>query len=238
VAALRTSVGDALLVPKGSPITDLAQLRGKTIAVAKGSSANGTLLNTLSKAGLKPTDVTLSYLQPSDAYAAFSQGSVAAWAVWEPYVSQAVGSLGGRQLLSGGDTRNGSGLAGGTALSNAVSVQVAGRGALSDPGRNAAIADYVVRIGKANLWARNHLDEWAGVYARQTGLPLAVVKGAVAKLALTPIPINDWVVSTEQQLADAFTSAGQLPGKVNFAEFVDRRYNAELAPLVGTAAAN
>jgi sulfonate transport system substrate-binding protein len=46
------------------------------------------------------------------------------------------------------------------------------------------------------------------------------------------------VVSTEQQLADAFTSAGQLPGKVNFAEFVDRRYNAELAPLVGTAAAN
>jgi sulfonate transport system substrate-binding protein len=232
VSALRSTVGDAVLVPKGSTLTNLADLRGKTIAAAKGSSANGTLLNTLAKAGLKPSDVTISYLQPSDAYAAFNQGSVAAWAVWEPYVTEAVSSLGARELVSGADALNGTGLAAGTALSNGYSLQIANRTSLADAGKNAAIADYVVRVGKANLWAKSHPDQWAGIYAQQTGIPVDVARIAVPRIALTPIVIDDSVVASEQQLADAFASAGQLPGKVDFGAYVDRRYNPRIGPLV------
>src|SRR5882757_9101222 len=233
VAALRATVGDALLVPKGSNIAGLADLRGKTIAVAKGSSANGTLLNTLGKAGLKPSDVTISYLQPGDAYAAFNQGSVAAWAVWEPYVSEAVQTAGARELVSGADALNGTGPAGGTQLSNGFSLEVANKAALPDPGKNAAIQDYVVRLGKADLWAKSHPDEWATIYAQQTGIPLHVAKAAIPRLALTPIVLDDAVVASEQQLADAFTQAGQLPGKVDISGYVDRRYNAVMGPLSG-----
>jgi sulfonate transport system substrate-binding protein len=232
VSALRSTVGDAVLVPKGSTLANLADLRGKTIAVAKGSSANGTLLNTLAKAGLKPSDVTISYLQPSDGYAAFNQGSVAAWAVWEPYVSEAVASLGARELVSGADALNGTGLAGGTALSNGYSLQIANRSSLADAGKNAAIADYVVRVAKANLWAKNHPDQWAGIYAQQTGIPVDIAKIAVPRIALTPVAVDDAVVASEQRLADAFASAGQLPGKVDFAAYVDRRFNPQIAPLV------
>jgi sulfonate transport system substrate-binding protein len=157
---------------------------------------------------------------------------VAAWAVWEPYVSEAVASLGARELVSGADALNGTGLAGGTALSNGYSLQIANRSSLADAGKNAAIADYVVRVAKANLWAKNHPDQWAGIYAQQTGIPVDIAKIAVPRIALTPVAVDDAVVASEQRLADAFASAGQLPGKVDFAAYVDRRFNPQIAPLV------
>jgi sulfonate transport system substrate-binding protein len=234
VGALRSPVGDGVLVPKGSGIHSLADLRGKTIAVAKGTSANGTLLNTLAKAGLKPTDVTITYLQPADAYAAFSQGSVAAWAIWEPYVTEATQQLGARELVSGADALHGTGLAGGTPLSNGYTFQVANRAALADPGKNAAIQDYVSRIVKADQWASTHVSQWTSLYSQETGIPLAIAKVAVPDIVLTPILIDDSVVASEQKLADAFSSAGQLPGQVNMTDFVDRRYNNVVRPLVGS----
>jgi sulfonate transport system substrate-binding protein len=234
VAALRSSVGDGLLVPKNSTIHSLADLRGKTIAVAKGSSANGTLLNTLTKAGLKPTDVHITYLQPADAYAAFSQGSVAAWAIWEPYDSEAVHNLGARELVTGTDALRGAGLAGGTPLSNGLTFQVANRAALTDAGKNAAIKDYVARIVKADQWARTHLSQWTTLYAQQTGIPKEIAAVAVPRIVLTPIVIDDSVVAAEQKLADAFSTAGQLPGKVDMKSFIDSRYNDTLRPLIGT----
>jgi sulfonate transport system substrate-binding protein len=226
VGALRSTVADSLLVPKDSPLHSLADLKGKTIAVAKGSSAHGTLLTALTKAGLKPSDVTISYLQPADAYAAFSQGSVAAWSVWEPYVTQGVQNLGARELVNGADALNGSGAAAGTPLANGLTFQVANRGSLADAGKNSAIQDYVTRVAKADLWAKDHPDQWAAIYSKETGIPLPVAKLAVPKLVLAPITIDDAVVSSEQSLADAFASAGQIPGKVDVNPYFDRRYNA------------
>lgn len=234
VGGLRAPVGDSLLVAKGSPIYSLADLRGKTIAVAKGSSANGTLLNALTKAGLKPSDVTLSYLQPADAYAAFSQGSVSVWAVWEPYVSQAKQDLGATELVSGSDALNGTGLAAGTPLSNGYSFQVANRNALGDAGKNTAIQDYVVRVAKADQWAKAHPQEWANIYAQQTGIPLSIAQAAVPALTPSPIVIDDSVVASEQKLADAFAAAGQIPGQVDINSYVDRRYNSVITPLIGS----
>lgn len=235
VGVLRARVGDAVLVPRGSSIRALADLRGKRIAVAKGSSSNGTLLNTLSSAGLKPTDVTINYLQPADAYAAFNQGSVDAWAVWDPYVAEAVQNLGAQELVSGSDAISGSGPAAGTPLSNGYTFQVAGRSALADAGKNTAIEDYVVRIAKADLWATQHPDQWAAIYAQQTAIPLDIAKKALPGITLDPLLIDDSVVASEQKLADAFAAAGQLPGKVDMAPFIDRRYNTAVQPLVGGA---
>ena len=43
--------GDAIVVPKGSPITSVADLKGKKVGVAEGSSANYNLLAQLDEAG-------------------------------------------------------------------------------------------------------------------------------------------------------------------------------------------
>lgn len=226
--------GDTVLVPPGSSIHDLAGLRGKRVAVAKGSSAHGNLLLVLKKAGLTPSDVTISYLQPADAYAAFSQHQVDAWAIWDPYTSQALQEAGARILVDGTGTLGGAtpGTAAptdGSALSNGYEFQVAARAALADPGRNSAIRDYLLRLAKATVWAATHQSAWAAVWAKQTGLSSKVATAAVVNLARKPVVLSDALVASEQNLADAFVAAKVLPGHFTFGDFVDHRFDSDIA---------
>ena len=92
--------GDQILVHADSPIKSPGRLRGKTIAVGKGSSGHGLLLELLHRIGLKPTDVKLDYLAPADGLAAFSSGQVDAWSVWHPYIEQAQAD-GAKQIAGG-----------------------------------------------------------------------------------------------------------------------------------------
>ncbi|GAA3562111.1 ABC transporter substrate-binding protein [Amycolatopsis ultiminotia] len=207
---------ETVLVPGNSPLRDVASLRGKTIAVSKGSSAHGQLLNTLKKAGLSTKDVKLSFLQPSEAYAAFTQHEVDAWAIWDPYTAQAQLDAHARVLADGRGSSNG------------LAFETASTGALADPGKNTAIKDFVQRVAKAQLWANTHHTEWARAWAAETGLKLAVAQKAVDAGRDVPTPLDDGVIASEQQLADAFSDAGTLPGKVDFAAFADRRYGPEL----------
>lgn len=94
------ALGDVILVAPDSSITSVADLAGKKVAVARGSSAHGHLIQQLEKAGVSVDDVEINLLQPSDAKAAFQNGQVDAWAVWDPYSSQA--ELEGAQVLARG----------------------------------------------------------------------------------------------------------------------------------------
>jgi sulfonate transport system substrate-binding protein len=208
--------GDAILVPKSSAIHSLSDLRGKNIAVAKGSSAHGHLLLALKKAGLTPADVKISYLQPADGYAAFSQGQVDAWTIWDPYTSQALQQAGARVLVNG------------TGLSNGYGFNVASRAALADAGRNSAIQDYVLRLAKASVWAAGHLSAWASVWAQQTGLATTVAQAAVVNTTRKPVPLTSALIASEQGLADSFVTAKVLPTEFTFADFVDHRYDNEI----------
>ncbi|GAB3167766.1 ABC transporter substrate-binding protein [Amycolatopsis stemonae] len=207
---------EAILVPPDSPLQNAAALKGKTIGVAKGSSAHGQLLNTLHNAGLSTRDVKLSFLQPAEAYAAFTQHQIDAWAIWDPYTAQAQLEANARVLADGRGASNGLGFL------------TAGTAALSDPGKNSALRDFASRVVKAQKWADTHRPEWAQAWAKETGLKLDVARKAVDAGRDLPIPLDDSVVSSEQQLADAFTDEKTLPGKVDFAAFVDRRFAPEL----------
>ncbi|MFJ5489335.1 aliphatic sulfonate ABC transporter substrate-binding protein, partial [Hansschlegelia beijingensis] len=92
--------GEAILVPKDSPIRTLADLKGKNIAVAKGSNSHYLLVKALEKGGVPYSDVTLSWLAPADARSAFTRGSVDAWSVWDPYYAAAE-AAGARVLTDG-----------------------------------------------------------------------------------------------------------------------------------------
>src|SRR5580692_7552035 len=92
---------DAVVVPKSSSITSIQQLKGKKIAFGSGSSGNYQLLTVLTAAGLTTKNVTMVNLQPADALAAFTSGSVDAWAIWPPYVQQVVAQDGAKVLARG-----------------------------------------------------------------------------------------------------------------------------------------
>src|SRR6202012_5498965 len=93
--------GEAILVPKDSPLKSVADLRGKKVAFNKGSNVHYLLVKALEKAGLKYTDITPTFLAPSDALAAFSRGAVDAWVIWDPYEAAAEASTGARILTDG-----------------------------------------------------------------------------------------------------------------------------------------
>lgn len=81
------SQGEAILVQADSQIRTPADLIGKKVAVNQGGAGEYLLLKVLEKANIPEDQVQRVYLTPGDAGPALYQGSVDAWAVWEPYVS-------------------------------------------------------------------------------------------------------------------------------------------------------
>ncbi len=214
VGALKANpLGSALLVPKGSAIHSVAGLRGKRIAVAQGSSADYHLLTVLNKAGISVHDVTLVYLQPAEGLAALTSGHVDAWDIWSPFVEE--GEL----------QDNATALVTGTGYGSPYSFTVASRAALADPAKAAAIKDYLTLVARAHAWANTHQSAWAAIWAKASGMPAGTMAKATADDVSTAVPITPAVVASEQQVSDAFTSAGLIPGKVDFSDFVDTEFN-------------
>ncbi|UFR06016.1 ABC transporter substrate-binding protein [Streptomyces sp. Go40/10] len=215
-----TSRGDAVLVPNGSKLTRPQQLKGRSVAVAQGSSAHYQLVASLKAAGLTLSDVKVRYLQPADALAAFTSGKVDAWAVWDPYTSQILQARQGRVLTTG------------DGITNGLTFQVAAPAALKDPKKAAAVKDYLARLRRATSWVHDHQEEWAKVWAKDTGLPYEVALASVKRTnaSRVPVAVDSALVASEQQIADTFSELDLIPGKVDFADFVDRRYNGGLPP--------
>ncbi|WEP00416.1 ABC transporter substrate-binding protein [Streptomyces sp. FXJ1.172] len=215
-----TSKGDTILVPNGSRLTGPQQLKGKSVAVAQGSSAHYQLVASLKAAGLSLADVKVKYLQPADALAAFTSGKVDAWAVWDPYTSQILRAKRGRVLTTGEGVTNG------------LTFQVAAPSALKDPKKAAVIKDYLTRLRRATAWVYGHQDEWAKVWSKDTGLPYDVALDSVRRTNSTrvAVAVDKPLVASEQQIADAFTELKLIPQKVDFGDFVDTRFNGSLPP--------
>ncbi|GGS74685.1 ABC transporter substrate-binding protein [Streptomyces cinerochromogenes] len=215
-----TSRGDTVLVPNGSKLTRPQQLKGRSVAVAQGSSAHYQLVASLKAAGLTLSDVKVRYLQPADALAAFTSGKVDAWAVWDPYTSQILQARQGRVLTTG------------DGITNGLTFQVAAPAALKDPKKAAAVKDYLARLRRATSWVHDHQEEWAKVWAKDTGLPYEVALASVKRTnaSRVPVAVDSALVASEQQIADTFSELDLIPGKVDFADFVDRRYNGGLPP--------
>ncbi|KQW43108.1 ABC transporter substrate-binding protein [Nocardioides sp. Root1257] len=205
--------GDAIVVPGDSPIKDVSELKGKTVGVAEGSSANYNLLAQLQDAGLKYSDVTIKNLQPGDALAAFSAGHLDAWAIWEPFTSQAEQEADAKVIADG------------SKLANGYTFQVASDVALDDPATKEALSDYLSRIAKAQVWSQTHQEDWAKVWAEETGLSDSITLAAVKKRQVQVVPIDQTVIDSEQEMADSFADNDLLPGKFDVAPYFIDDFN-------------
>jgi sulfonate transport system substrate-binding protein len=213
-------LGDQVLVHADSPIQSIADLRGKRVAVGKGSSAHGHILGQLQKAGLTPADVTLVFLQPADAFSAFTKREADAWAIWDPYTAQAEQQLPVRSI---GQARG---------VTNGFWFGIASDAALADPKRNTALSDLLVRFEKAARWAKDNPQQWAESYAAAVGLDPKVAAVAQGRSLRLPTELDDDVVASEQKLADLFAESEQIPSAPKLADWVDKRYNDALRPLL------
>ena len=200
----------AVLVPPDSPIKHVADLKGHTVIVssARGSVAQYVLFGALREAGLTERDLTISFMLPGDASAAFAAGKIEAWATFGTY--QAAAELHGARVL-----RDGVGIYSGTGLIAASDK------ALADPGKRAALADVLQRLARANDWVIQHPTEYARVFAKLTGLPNDVVALVIKRERPQLVAVDPHIVEQLQQVADTFYAAKLFPIRVNAGKLVD-----------------
>jgi sulfonate transport system substrate-binding protein len=208
---------DALVVPKGSSITSIQQLKGKKIAYGSGSSANYHLLTVLNKAGLTTKDVTLVSLQPANALAAFTSGAVDAWDIWPPYVQQVVAQNGAKVLAIGSQ------------YGSPYSFEVASKAAVASPEKAAAIKVYLATLNKAYVFTATHPDVWGAAWGAASGLPASITTEAAKVDATTPVTITSAVISSEQNLVSQFYKAGLIPNNVDMSGFITSEFNSTVS---------
>jgi sulfonate transport system substrate-binding protein len=208
---------DALVVPKGSSITSIQQLKGKKIAYGSGSSANYHLLTVLNKAGLTTKDVTLVSLQPANALAAFTSGAVDAWDIWPPYVQQVVAQNGAKVLAIGSQ------------YGSPYSFEVASKAAVASPEKAAAIKVYLATLNKAYVFTAAHPDVWGAAWGAASGLPASITTEAAKVDATTPVTITSAVISSEQNLVSQFYKAGLIPNNVDMSGFITSEFNSAVS---------
>lgn len=208
-----TGRGDAILVGKDSAARSVADLKGKKVAVFKGSSAHANLLLQLQKSGLTTGDIEVVFLTPADGYASLTKGDVDAWATWDPYTAIAEKDSGARVIATADQAANG------------YNFWAASADAIADPGKAAAIEDFFTRYAAATTWSQANLDEWSTRYAELTSISPEASRTTWTRSIKQPIPLTDKVIASEQEIADAFTAAGDIPGTVDFAAAVDNRFD-------------
>ena len=91
----------AIVVAKDSPIQNVADLKGKKVAVTKAAGTHYLLIAALKQAGLTFADIQPAYLTPADGRAAFENGKVDAWVTWEPFLTSVQRQLPTRTLTDG-----------------------------------------------------------------------------------------------------------------------------------------
>ncbi|PIF27199.1 NMT1-like family protein [Acidovorax sp. 56] len=115
---------------------------GKTVIVssARGSISQYQLYGALEEAGVKREEVTVKFVLPTDAAAAFASRQIDAWAIFDPYYTIAL-QQGGRILRDG------------RGINTALGFITATDTALADPAKRAAIVQYLDRLARAGEWA-------------------------------------------------------------------------------------
>jgi len=198
----------AILVPSGSTVQTLHDLKGRKIAFARGSSAHNLTVAALEKAGLGYDAIEPLYLAPADAAAAFERGSVDAWTIWDPYYALYETRPGVRVLARS------------TEITTQNSYFMA-NGAYTEANPR-IIASVVAEFARIGEWAASHRDDVAKLVAAETGVPLAATLRALERNPLRVLPMSEAFARVQQEEADRFRGLGLIPRPIKVREIIWR----------------
>ncbi|MFH0299231.1 aliphatic sulfonate ABC transporter substrate-binding protein [Bradyrhizobium sp. 31Argb] len=200
--------GQGILVPQNSAIRTIADLKGKRVGFTKGSSAHNIVVQTLEKAGLIYSDITPVYLTPPDAGPAFANGSIDAWAIWDPYFAIGETKQNGRILVNAHE------------ITKTNSFFIANRDFARNHGP--VLQQIIDVLASTANWAEAHRDEVAKSLSTVTGIPLDIQTIAANRAAFRIGPVTDDIVATQQGVADRFFKLGLIPKEIAIRDIVWR----------------
>jgi sulfonate transport system substrate-binding protein len=192
---------EAIVVPENSPIKTVADLKGKRVALNKGSDVNYLLVAALEKAGLSYKDIKPVYLVPGDARAAFQSGDIDAWVIWDPFLAEVDTNAKAREV------QNAEGL-----VPHYTFFLASRKFADTYP---QTAEKLVTELKATSDWANQHHDETAEILSKSTGLAKNIWAKALARMPYDAQRMTPAVFKSQQVLADKFTQVGLLPTPVN-----------------------
>jgi sulfonate transport system substrate-binding protein len=203
--------GDAILVPKDSSIKSVADLKGKKVAVAKGSSSYGLLYRALEENEINPNDVEIIQLQPDEAQPAFETGSVDAWVIWEPFQSIQVVKNGAKVIANGVDVNT----------SSPGFQIVRTKFAEEHP---ELVELYLKVTEKATRWQNENLEEAIDLYAELKDTDKEVIRQVLENSQPSNTPITEEIVKEQQKTTELLYELGGIKKTFDASEVVDNFY--------------
>lgn len=192
---------EAVLVPGGSAIRSVADLKGKRIALNKGSNVHYFIVKLFEKHGLAYGDLQLVYLPPADARAAFEKGSIDAWVIWDPFLAAAEKTLGARVLADA------TGVVGNRAYYFS---------SLDYANRNADVIRVLIEeIDKVDQWGKANRDALATELSALWGIPKPVVDLSTGRTQFGTGPVTRAILAEQQQVADTFLALKLIPKRID-----------------------
>jgi sulfonate transport system substrate-binding protein len=185
---------EAIIVREEAPIHGISDLKGRTIAVTRGSDAHWLLLSALEQNGLSPKDVHISYLFPAAARPAFEAGKVDAWAIWDPYLSSA--GQHARTLITGNE------------IHGAMEFYLCSRTFSED--RPDILQIVKKALTEADSWAQENREEVVKILAASTGLEPEIVRKSVSRITFRFQPMDEDTITQQEEIARAFYKAGLI----------------------------
>ncbi|MFI2710960.1 sulfonate ABC transporter substrate-binding protein [Micromonospora sp. NPDC018662] len=201
--------GEAVLVKADSPYRSFADLRGKTVALNKGSNVHWLLVKLLEANRMTLADLNVKYLKPAEGRPAFDNGQVDAWIIWDPYF--ALAERPGVRVLADA-----------TGLAGNREYVLAAPGAVKN--RTDDVRAFLDTYRETTDWGIAHPAERAAVLAPELKIPLDVTSRALARSAKPLAPVTPDIGRELQAIADSFVALKLVPGPVDIAGRVDDRF--------------
>ncbi|MDH2326905.1 ABC transporter substrate-binding protein [Cereibacter sp. SYSU M97828] len=196
----------ALLVAPGSTIHEMAQLKGKRVALIDGSFHTYLLARSLELAGLTLNDVVRCEMSPAASRKALASGEVDVWIAMAPLIEQTV-ATGEARLLS---------LCGSTIPNRSVFWTLADTGA--SEAELDGFVQALVRLGDA---VAADPERAARLLAGKDATEAAVHqwKGVIAGRDWRVIPASAALVAEQQEEADVLHAHGDFPAPLKITAF-------------------
>lgn len=197
---------EGIVVPKDSPIKTLADLKGKKLAVQKGSNAHYLAVKALESVGLQISDVEFVFIKPSDARAAFEKNNVDAWSIWDPFLAAVELDAGARILTSA------KGLAPNRAyyLSSQTFID-----------KNPETLKLILKeLKKESDTVKKDAAETAKFLSPALGIDAKTLEKGEKRRDYDILPLTEEVITKQQEIADTFAKLQLVPKSVKVKEAV------------------
>lgn len=203
-----------VIVQSSSGITSMEELKGKKVAVGKGTNAYDFILRSFDKLNINPDEVELINLNPDEAQAAFDSGGVDAWAIWEPYLT--INTLSDKGAI----------IADGESVGLLSPSYTIARSKFTEENPDLVVT-YLKTLNELLAWETANEEEAVERYAKERNLPVALIEQTRQRSKSINILVEDAIIEEHQKTADFQYEHGTIRQRIDVSKVFDNRFYKE-----------